>query len=95
MSFWKQEPPKPTEAFRNLGPMRLSVPMHRATSLTSAPASMSVVRVRMYRVGADAAFNVDAPRDLAHVRACTKAHVRLENTADWESECSQFSQKQS
>lgn len=27
MSFWKQEPPKPTEAFRNLLPMRLSVPM--------------------------------------------------------------------
>ena len=27
MSFWKQEPPKPTLAFRNLGPMRESVPV--------------------------------------------------------------------
>ncbi len=26
MSFWKQEPPKPTEACRNFGPTRLSVP---------------------------------------------------------------------
>ena len=24
MSFWKQEPPKPTEAFRNFAPMRES-----------------------------------------------------------------------
>ena len=37
MSFWKQLPPKPTLAFRNLGPIRLSVPIHRATSWTSAP----------------------------------------------------------
>ena len=27
MSFWKQEPPKPTDALRNLGPMRESVPI--------------------------------------------------------------------
>ena len=31
MSFWKQDPPKPTEAFRNLLPMRVSVPMACAT----------------------------------------------------------------
>jgi hypothetical protein len=31
MSFWKQLPPKPTLAFRNLLPMRLSMPMERAT----------------------------------------------------------------
>ena len=37
ISFWKQDPPKPTEAFRNLGPMRLSVPMECATCVTSAP----------------------------------------------------------
>jgi hypothetical protein len=37
MSFWKQEPPKPTEALRNLGPMRESVPMDLATCCTSAP----------------------------------------------------------
>ena len=36
MSFWKHEPPKPTLALRNFGPMRLSVPMAWATSPTSA-----------------------------------------------------------
>ena len=36
MSFLKQEPPKPTLALRNLGPIRLSIPMARATSPTSA-----------------------------------------------------------
>ena len=36
MSFWKHEPPKPTDACRNLGPMRGSVPTARATSDTSA-----------------------------------------------------------
>src|SRR6187402_104625 len=37
MSFWKQEPPNPTDAFRNFGPIRESIPMAFATSLTSAP----------------------------------------------------------
>mmetsp|Transcript_11865 Transcript_11865/g.36901 ORF Transcript_11865/g.36901 Transcript_11865/m.36901 type:complete len:414 (-) Transcript_11865:231-1472(-) len=36
-SFWKHEPPKPTDALRNLGPMRESEPMARLTSSTSAP----------------------------------------------------------
>ena len=27
MSFWKQDPPKPTDALRNFGPMRESVPI--------------------------------------------------------------------
>ena len=36
MSFWKQLPPKPGPAFRNLEPMRLSAPIARATSRTSA-----------------------------------------------------------
>jgi hypothetical protein len=31
MSFWKHEPPKPTEALRNLGPMRESMPIACAT----------------------------------------------------------------
>ena len=31
MSFWKQLPPKPTEAERNLGPTRESVPIECAT----------------------------------------------------------------
>ena len=39
MSFWKQEPPKPTEALRNLGPMRESNPTAWATCCTSAPVS--------------------------------------------------------
>ena len=36
MSFWKHEPPKPTEALRNFGPMRESLPIAKATSSTSA-----------------------------------------------------------
>src|SRR6185436_9413526 len=37
MSFWKHEPPKPTDALRNFGPMRESLPIALATSSTSAP----------------------------------------------------------
>merc|ERR1719464_1501580 len=37
MSFWKQEPPKPTDAPRNFGPIRESAPIARETSVTSAP----------------------------------------------------------
>ena len=37
MSFLKQDPPNPTLALRNLGPMRESMPMAWATSVTSAP----------------------------------------------------------
>lgn len=37
MSFWKQEPPKPTDAWRNFGPIRESRPTALATSDTSAP----------------------------------------------------------
>ena len=37
MSFWKHEPPKPTEDCRNLGPMRGSEPMAREISDTLAP----------------------------------------------------------
>merc|ERR1719352_1904871 len=37
MSFWKQEPPKPTDDLRNLGPMRVSTPIECATSVTLAP----------------------------------------------------------
>ena len=38
MSFLKQDPPKPMLAFRNLGPMRESMPTARETSTTSASA---------------------------------------------------------
>ena len=37
ISFWKQEPPKPTEACRNLGPILESIPIAFATSDTLAP----------------------------------------------------------
>src|SRR5690606_7298689 len=37
ISFWKQEPPKPTDAFRNFGPIRETCPMARETSATFAP----------------------------------------------------------
>src|SRR5271154_4150265 len=37
MSFWKQDPPNPTEAFRNFGPILESRPIALATSSTSAP----------------------------------------------------------
>mmetsp|Transcript_65463 Transcript_65463/g.184340 ORF Transcript_65463/g.184340 Transcript_65463/m.184340 type:complete len:210 (+) Transcript_65463:334-963(+) len=37
MSFWKQDPPKPMDAFKNFGPMRESVPIARDTSPISAP----------------------------------------------------------
>jgi len=36
MSFLKHDPPKPMLAFRNLGPIRPSIPTMRATSVTSA-----------------------------------------------------------
>ena len=37
MSFWKQDPPNPTEVFKNFGPILLSVPNALATSSTLAP----------------------------------------------------------
>jgi len=37
MSFWKHEPPKPTEALRNLEPRRESMPTAWATSSMLAP----------------------------------------------------------
>merc|ERR1712111_331132 len=37
ISFWKHEPPKPTEAPKNLDPIRESAPIARETSVTSAP----------------------------------------------------------
>jgi hypothetical protein len=37
MSFWKHEPPNPTDGCRNRLPMRSSIPTARLISLTSAP----------------------------------------------------------
>lgn len=36
-SFWKQDPPNPTEALRNLAPIRESLPTAKATSSMLAP----------------------------------------------------------
>lgn len=42
MSFWKQEPPKPTEARKNLGPTRESRPTAWATSSMLAPVASQI-----------------------------------------------------
>ena len=42
MSFWKHEPPKPTEAWRNFGPILESRPMALATSEMSAPVDSQI-----------------------------------------------------
>src|SRR5215212_1255270 len=47
MSFWKQEPPKPTEAFKNFGPMRESLPIALATSSTSAPVASHKAEIEL------------------------------------------------
>ena len=47
MSFWKQEPPKPTEAFKNLGPIRESLPIALATSSTSAPVASQRAEIEL------------------------------------------------
>src|ERR1700716_3316984 len=44
LSFGKHEPPKPGPACRNFEPMRLSSPMPRATSCTSAPTFFRQIR---------------------------------------------------
>ena len=70
VSFGKQEPPKPGPACRNFGPMRLSRPMPRATSCTSAPAfsqrsAISLMKVILVARKALAAYLISsdgAPR---------------------------------
>src|SRR5882762_1120332 len=47
MSFWKHEPPKPTDAFRNFGPMRESLPIAFATSSTSAPVASQSAEIEL------------------------------------------------
>ena len=42
MSFWKHDPPNPTEALRNVGPMRESRPTAYATSSTLAPVASQI-----------------------------------------------------
>eukprot|EP01139_Manchomonas_bermudensis_P014343 Amastigsp_a508395_1463.p3 type:complete len:185 gc:universal Amastigsp_a508395_1463:593-1147(+) len=47
MSFWKHEPPKPTEALRNLAPTRESSPTARATCWTSAPVASQMAEIEL------------------------------------------------
>ena len=47
MSFWKHDPPKPTDDLRNLGPMRESIPMALATSVTSAPVTSQRAEIEL------------------------------------------------
>ena len=47
MSLGKHEPPKPIPGRRNAGPTRLSSPMPRATSSTSAPVSSQTLAISL------------------------------------------------
>ena len=47
MSLGKQDPPKPRPALRNDGPMRVSRPIPRATSVTSAPTSSETFAISL------------------------------------------------
>merc|ERR1719231_1505779 len=47
MSFWKHEPPKPTDGLRNLGPMRVSTPIACATSATFAPVTSHSAEIEL------------------------------------------------
>ena len=65
MSFGKQEPPKPGPACRNFVPMRLSSPMPRATSWTSAPtfserSAISLMKVILVARNAFAAYLINS-----------------------------------
>ena len=63
MSFWKQDPPNPTEALRFLGPILESVPTAWATSSTSAPvASQMADMALMEEILADTSGKVGASR---------------------------------
>src|SRR5262249_2530130 len=44
-SLPKHDPPQPTPAFKNFGPMRLSSPNPRTTSLTSAPTRSQIFAI--------------------------------------------------
>src|SRR5262249_44471368 len=44
-SLPKHEPPQPTPAFKNFGPMRLSSPKPRTTSLTSEPTRSQMLAI--------------------------------------------------
>ena len=65
VSFGKHEPPYPGPACRNFEPMRLSSPMPRATSCTSAPtfsqrSAISLMKVIFVARNAFAAYFVSS-----------------------------------
>ena len=68
MSFWNQLPPKPTDAARKRGPMRASMTIADATSLTAAPDTS--------HAGQDRAHLPPNHRDLYIVTTATSAPVR-------------------
>ena len=47
MSLRKHDPPKPTDARRNFGPIRESLPMASATSPTSAPVASQSAEIEL------------------------------------------------
>mmetsp|Transcript_3739 Transcript_3739/g.10715 ORF Transcript_3739/g.10715 Transcript_3739/m.10715 type:complete len:231 (-) Transcript_3739:399-1091(-) len=47
MSFWKHDPPNPTLAFRNLGPIRESVPIDLDTCWMSAPVASQRAEIEL------------------------------------------------
>src|SRR5262249_60611129 len=49
-SLPKQEPPQPTPAFKNFGPMRLSNPKPRTTSLMSAPTRSQMLAISLAKL---------------------------------------------
>src|SRR5215510_6079984 len=74
-SLGKHEPPKPGPACRNFGPIRLSSPMPRATSCTSAPtfsarSAISLIKVIFVARNALAAYLISSavgrPVELVH-----------------------------
>jgi len=77
MSLRKQDPPNPTLALRNRLPMRLSSPMARETSLTSAAvfsqsAEMELIEeIRWARKALEASLESSGAPDVA-VMICSR-----------------------
>src|SRR6516225_8759230 len=80
VSLGKHEPPKPGPAWRNFAPMRLSRPMPRATSCTSAPTCshrsaislMNVILVARNAFEAYLIIQIERPIDLGEHVACAR-----------------------
>lgn len=84
MSFWKQDPPKPTEARRNLGPIRESFPTAKETSSMLAPVASQMAEralieeMRWARSALAASLdNSDDQRPTVRIRSRLQDRVRL------------------